>query len=113
MAWACFLEGEGDWVIDKNNLGPTGQYTGRHQHMATPHTTVKHAYPAGRMSTRPLACLEALGGNHPTLFIPGEYDMRHHTGFVLQHLKDFKPSRPFLYRGFNGRRASQYLDDAF
>jgi superfamily II DNA or RNA helicase len=52
----------GDWVIDKNNPGQPGQYTGK-WHKAGPHIMVQLAYPGGRMSTRPLACLESLGEN--------------------------------------------------
>jgi hypothetical protein len=36
MGWSYFLQGEGDSVIDKNNPGQPGQYTGR-RHKAGPH----------------------------------------------------------------------------
>ena len=62
MGWSYFLEGEGDSVMDKNNPGQPGQYTGR-RHKAGPHMVVQQAYPGGRMSTRPLVCLEPLGEN--------------------------------------------------
>jgi len=52
----------GDWVTDKNNPGHPGQYTGK-CHKMGPHIMVQLVYPGGRMSNRPLACLEALGEN--------------------------------------------------
>jgi hypothetical protein len=53
---------DGEWVIDKNNPGQPGQYTGK-WHKAGPHIMVQLAYPGGGVSTRPLACLEAIGEN--------------------------------------------------
>ena len=52
----------GGSVIDKNNHGQPGQYTGK-CHKTVPHIMVQLAYPGGRMSTRPLVCLETLVEN--------------------------------------------------
>ena len=49
----------GDWVIDKNNPGQPGQYTGNWRE-AGPHLMVQLSYPGGSTSYRPLACLEPM-----------------------------------------------------
>ncbi len=46
----------GDWVIDQNNPGRPGQYTGNWR-LAGPHIMVQLCYPTGGNSYRPLACL--------------------------------------------------------
>lgn len=50
---------KGDWVIDKNNPGQPGQYTGTWS-KAGPHIMVKLSYPGGGASSRPLAFLEPM-----------------------------------------------------
>lgn len=47
----------GDWLIDKNNPGQPGQYTGRWS-KAGSFLMLQLAYPGGGSSYRPLACLE-------------------------------------------------------
>jgi superfamily II DNA or RNA helicase len=49
----------GDWVIDRNNPGQPGQYTGRWS-KAGPHIMVQLCYPGGGASSRPLAFLEPM-----------------------------------------------------
>jgi superfamily II DNA or RNA helicase len=49
----------GDWVIDRNNPGQPGQYTGNWR-KAGPHKMVQLSYPGGSTSYRPLTCLEAM-----------------------------------------------------
>lgn len=49
----------GDWVIDRNNPGQPGQYTGSSR-KAGPHIMVRVTYPGGGSAYRPLACLEAM-----------------------------------------------------
>ena len=49
----------GTWVIDRNNPGQPGQYTGNCR-KAGPHIMVQLSYPGGSTSWRPLACLEAM-----------------------------------------------------
>ena len=49
----------GDWVIDRNNPGQPGQYTGNWR-KAGPHVMVQLSYPGGGASYRPLACLEKM-----------------------------------------------------
>ena len=49
----------GDWVIDRNNPGQPGQYTGNWR-KAGPHIMVKLSFPGGGTAYRPLACLEAM-----------------------------------------------------
>lgn len=48
-----------DWVIDRNNPGQPGQYTGSWR-KAGPHIMIQLLYPGGGVSYRPLACLEAM-----------------------------------------------------
>lgn len=48
----------GDWVIDLNNPGQPGQYTGNSR-QAGPHLMLQLSYPGGGNSYRPLACLES------------------------------------------------------
>ncbi len=48
-----------DWVIDRNNPGQLGQYTG-HWRKAGPHIMVQLSFPGGSFTFRPLACLEAM-----------------------------------------------------
>ena len=43
----------GEWVIDRNNPGQPGQYTGRFC-QAGPHVMVQLSYPGGGASFRPL-----------------------------------------------------------
>jgi len=49
----------GDWVIDKNNPGQPGQYTGNCRN-AGPHIMVQLSFPGGNFTYRPLTCLEAM-----------------------------------------------------
>ena len=49
----------GDWVIDRNNPGQPGQYTGNWR-KAGPHIMVQLSFPGGSSSYRPLSCLEAM-----------------------------------------------------
>ena len=49
----------GEWVIDRNNPGQPGQYTG-HWRKAGPHLMLQLSYPGGGSSYRPLACLERM-----------------------------------------------------
>jgi SNF2 family DNA or RNA helicase len=49
----------GDWVIDRNNPGQPGQYTGKWLR-AGPHVMIQLSYPGGGISKRPLACLEKM-----------------------------------------------------
>lgn len=49
----------GDWVIDKNNPGNPGQYTGNCS-QAGPHIMAQLIYPGGSTKKRPLACLEPM-----------------------------------------------------
>lgn len=53
---------KGDWVIDKNNPGQPGQYTGK-WNKAGSHIMVQLSYPGGGVRTRPLACLESMGSS--------------------------------------------------
>lgn len=46
-----------DWVIDRNNPGQPGQYTGNWR-KAGPHIMIQLSFPGGATSYRPLACLE-------------------------------------------------------
>lgn len=48
-----------DWVIDKNNPGQPGQYTGNCRN-AGPHIMVQLSFPGGSSTYRPLSCLEAM-----------------------------------------------------
>ena len=50
---------KGDWLIDRNNPGQPGQYTGR-WHEAGPHIMVELSYPDASRSFRPLSCLEIM-----------------------------------------------------
>ena len=52
----------GDWVIDRNNPGQPGQYTGK-WNKAGPHIMVQLSYPGGGISNRPLSCLEPMGSS--------------------------------------------------
>lgn len=52
----------GDWVIDRNNPGQPGQYTGKSK-TAGPHIMVQLAYHDGSTIYRPLASLEPMGSN--------------------------------------------------
>lgn len=49
----------GDWIIDKNNPGQPGQFTGQWS-KAGPHTMVQLLYPDGSTSNRPIAYLEPM-----------------------------------------------------
>lgn len=49
----------GDWMIDRNNPGNLGQYTGRWR-KAGPIIMIELAYPGGSRSFRPLDCLEPM-----------------------------------------------------
>jgi len=49
----------GDWIIDRNNPGQPGQYTGVSR-KAGPHIMVQLSYPGGGVSFRPLSCLEKM-----------------------------------------------------
>lgn len=49
----------GDWVIDKNNPGQPGQYTGNCRN-AGPHIMIQLSFPGGNSTYRPLTCLEAM-----------------------------------------------------
>ncbi|MBN1382562.1 MAG: DEAD/DEAH box helicase family protein [Deltaproteobacteria bacterium] len=49
----------GDWVIDRNNPGQPGQYTGKWRN-AGPFIMVQLSYPGGGSSSRPLTCLEKM-----------------------------------------------------
>jgi len=51
---------QGDWIIDRNNPGQPGQYTGLNRRSG-PHIMVQLSYPSGGMSYRPLFCLEKMG----------------------------------------------------
>lgn len=53
------LFSRGDWVIDRNNPGQPGQYTGNWR-KAGPHIMVQLSYPGGGTAYRPLASLEAM-----------------------------------------------------
>ena len=46
-------------VIDKNNPGQPGQYTGNCRN-AGPHIMVQLSFPGGNFTYRPLTCLEAM-----------------------------------------------------
>lgn len=50
---------KGDWVIDRNNPGQPGQYTG-HWSKAGPHLMLQLSYSGCGNSYRPLACLEKM-----------------------------------------------------
>jgi SNF2 family DNA or RNA helicase len=50
----------GDWVVDKNNPGQPGQYTGNWSKAGPHHIMVQLSYPEGGTSKRPLACLEPM-----------------------------------------------------
>lgn len=54
----------GDWVIDRNNPGQPGQYTGNWR-KAGPHIMVQLSYPGGGTISRPLASLEAMAKTAP------------------------------------------------
>lgn len=47
----------GDWIIDTNNPGRIGQYTG-HSYSAGPHTMVELRFPDGSLKRRPLGVLQ-------------------------------------------------------
>jgi hypothetical protein len=49
----------GDWVLDRNNPGQPGQYTGNWRRSG-PHILVQLSYPDGSSNNRPLACLEPM-----------------------------------------------------
>lgn len=49
----------GDWIIDRNNPGNPGQYTGQWL-KAGPHIMIQLSYPGGGSSRRPLVCLEKM-----------------------------------------------------
>ncbi|MBW1802352.1 MAG: hypothetical protein JRJ85_16690, partial [Deltaproteobacteria bacterium] len=49
----------GDWIIDRNNPGQPGQYTGKWR-MAGPHIMVQLSYPGGGTAYRPFSSLEAM-----------------------------------------------------
>ena len=50
---------QGDWVIDQNNPGQPGQFTGRWS-KAGPHIMLQLSYPGGAVSSRPLAYLQPM-----------------------------------------------------
>jgi superfamily II DNA or RNA helicase len=52
----------GDWLIDQNNPGQPGQYTGNWR-KAGPHVMVQLSYPTGGNKYRPLACLTPMTPN--------------------------------------------------
>ena len=49
----------GNWIIDKNNPGQPGQFTGNWR-KAGPHIMIQLSFPGGGSTYRPLACLEAM-----------------------------------------------------
>lgn len=49
----------GDWLIDRNNPGQPGQYTGKWL-SAGPHVMIQLSYLGGGIGKRPLACLEKM-----------------------------------------------------
>jgi len=50
---------QGDWILDRNNPGQLGHYTGKWR-KAGPHIMVQLSFPGGSSTYRPLACLEAM-----------------------------------------------------
>lgn len=65
----------GDWVIDRNNPGQPGRYSGK-WHQAGPHVMVQLSYPQGGFGYRPLATLEAMGqsiGSFPEQLRAGRF----------------------------------------
>jgi len=50
---------KGDWVVDLNNPGQPGQYTGEHR-QAGPHIMVQLSFPTGECCFRPLTYLEKM-----------------------------------------------------
>jgi len=52
-----------DWVIDRNNPGQPGQYTGNWRRAGPHHIMLQLSYPGGGRSFRPLAFLEAMTRN--------------------------------------------------
>src|SRR5438093_12378649 len=53
---------QGDWVLDRNNPGQPGQYTGNWRN-AGPYIMVELSLPGGNTRWRPLATLEAMPRN--------------------------------------------------
>lgn len=96
----------GDWVIDKNNPGQPGQYTGRSR-KAGPHLMLQLSYPGGGSSYRPLACLvkrpDTVAGSIEGRLLAGDF------GKVrdLQRLVTFEKLKGTLHEVIYSMEAAQ------
>jgi superfamily II DNA or RNA helicase len=97
----------GDWVIDQNNPAQPGQYTGNWHKAGPHHIMVQLSYPGGGVSSRPLACLEAMPtATHGTI---DERLRKGHFGRVrdLQRLITYEKLKGTLHEVIYSMEAAQ------
>jgi len=96
----------GDWLIDRNNPGKPGQYTGNWRKMG-PHIMVQLSYPGGSTSFRPLACLEKMKG--PSVVSIEQRLKAEHFGKVrdLQRLITYEKLKGTLHEVIYSMEAAQ------